>query len=253
MQTLKMCAVGALAGISMMLGATTVSASEPYAGDPWSWRGFYVGVHAGYSWGSNDFSEVVSVVPLVTLGGIDTSGWVFGGQAGYNWQSGSIVGGLEVDLSVSNIKGTSTLISRNFAGGITITDSLSDDVQYLGSARARLGFTPSPTWLIYATGGLAWERVDRIDRTTLVVPGTTQFASMRDPRDWFGWVAGIGVEGRLRSNWIGRVEYLHYDFGTVEAATTVVTTPTTPGGTFSDGTGSATIDIIRAAISYKFN
>lgn len=240
----------ALLGMAVVSFAGAASAADPYRD---SWRGFYLGVHAGFGWGSNDFSEVISVVPLQTIGGINSSGAVFGGLAGHNWQSGSIVGGLEVDLSVSRIRGNATPVVRNFAGGITITDTNSDETQLLGSARARLGFTPHSSWLIYGTGGLAWERVDRVDGTTLVVPGSTQVATTRSPRDWFGWVVGAGVEAKVSSNWIARIEYMHYDFGTVEATTNVVTAPTTPGGTFSDSGGKNTIDVVRGAITYRFN
>jgi opacity protein-like surface antigen len=224
-----------------------------------SWSGFYVGIHGGYGWKDNDFAEVISVVPLVTLGGIESRGGVFGLHAGYNWQRGPIVGGLEIDFSKSWIDGTSAPVVRNFAGGISITDTEGDDVRWLGSARARLGYAFGgdrggccSNFLLYGTGGLAWERVDRIDTTVVVVPGITQFASTRDPRDWFGWVAGVGGEVRLGAGWVARAEYLHYDFGTVEATTTVVTTPATPGGTFSDSAGRQTIDVIRAGLSYKF-
>src|ERR1700741_2940873 len=72
-----------------------------------SWSGFYLGVHGGYGWKDNDFSEVISVVPLVTLGGIESKGSLWGFHAGHNWQRGAIVGGLEIDFSKSNISGTS--------------------------------------------------------------------------------------------------------------------------------------------------
>ncbi len=49
------------------------------------WAGFYLGLHGGYGWKRNDFQEVISTAPLITIGGIDSKGWVFGGQAGYNW------------------------------------------------------------------------------------------------------------------------------------------------------------------------
>jgi outer membrane immunogenic protein len=149
-------------------------------------------------------------------------------------------------------------VVRNFTGGITITDTEGDDVQWQETARARLGYALGggcccSNFLLYATGGLAWERVDRVDTTILVVPGSTQVTSTRDPRDWFGWVIGAGAEARLGgAGWIGRIEYLHYDFGTVEAATTVTTTPATPGGNFSDHAGKQMIDVVRAGISYKF-
>jgi hypothetical protein len=234
-----------------------LSAYAAVPGGPavWNWSGYYIGGHAGYGWKQNDFAEVISVVPLVTLGGIDSSGWVAGGQAGYNWQFGSWVAGLELDGSATQIRGTSAAVVRNFAQGITITDTSGDDVKYLGTLRARVGGAPfaNTDVLLYGTAGLAWERINRIETTVLVAPPTTQVATSTDPRDHFGWVAGVGGEFRLgATNWIGRVEYLHYDFGTVESATSVVTTPATPGGTFAEKGGRQTIDVVRGGISYKF-
>jgi len=65
-------------------------------------------------------------------------------------------------------------------------------------------------------------------------------------------VAGAGVESFIgSSNWIARLEYLHYDFGTVES--TVTQTSTVPGTpTVIDKGGRQTIDTVRAAVSYKF-
>ncbi|MGY3073822.1 opacity protein-like surface antigen [Bradyrhizobium sp. LM6.10] len=71
-------------------------------------------------------------------------------------------------------------------------------------------------------------------------------------RNHFGMAAGAGVETFLgNSNWIGRIEYLHYDFGTVEATSTITTTE--PGGMPTrDRGGRQTIDTVRAGLSYKF-
>jgi hypothetical protein len=256
MQKFKTCVLAASAGVSLALSATAASADGYYRGSikdapccETPWGGFYLGIHGGYGWKNNDFAEVIQTNPLLTIGGIDSKGWVFGGHAGYNWQKGSLVGGLEIDLSASNIRGNSTPVVRTFAGGLTITDTEGDDVKLLGSARGRLGFA-SGGFLFYGTAGLAWERVDRIDFERVVTPAVTQTAVTRDPRDWFGWVAGVGAEAKLGGGgWIGRIEYLHYDFGTVEAATTVVSTP---GTSFSDSTGKQTIDVVRGGLSYKF-
>ena len=50
----------------------------------WTWSGFYIGGHGGYGRKKNDFQEVISTSPLLTIGGIDSRGWVYGGQAVYN-------------------------------------------------------------------------------------------------------------------------------------------------------------------------
>lgn len=260
MKKLQISILGVTAGLALALAGTPANADGYVRGSVKdapccdSWSGFYVGIHGGYGWKDNDFAEVISVNPLVTIGGIESEGSVFGGQAGYNWQRGPVVGGLEIDFSASNISGNSAPVVRNFGGGLTITDTQGDDVKYLGTVRGRLGFAPGgccSNFLVYGTAGLAWERVDRIDTQVLVAPGVSQTVVTRDPRDWFGWVVGAGVEAKLAgTGWIGRIEYLHYDFGSVETTTTVVTTPGV--NSFADSAGKQTIDVVRAAISYKF-
>ena len=88
-----------------------------------NWSGFYIGINGGYSWGKADrtltfFNTVtgVPIVPPVALGGTndsDLDGGLFGGQIGYNWQSGTWVFGLETDAQWTNQKG-----SANFLCGV---------------------------------------------------------------------------------------------------------------------------------------
>ncbi|MFZ2154503.1 MAG: hypothetical protein WAV72_00065, partial [Bradyrhizobium sp.] len=239
-----------LAGVSSAADLVA-KAPPPPAPLPASWAGFYLGVHGGYGWKDNSFAEVISLNPFLTLGGINSKGAVYGGQAGYNWQYGRLVAGVELDFSATDIRGNSNPVVRNFAGGVTITDQLSDNVSYLGTARGRLGWAPTDTFLLYGTAGLAWERFKRIDTETVVTPAVVQNVVSTSPFDRFGWVAGAGVEAKLSgSNWVGRVEYLHYGFGGVESGTSVTTT--TPGSSFADQRGEQNIDIVRAAVSYKF-
>src|SRR6202048_3966954 len=53
---------------------------------------FYIGAHAGWGWGHDP--------------GISSNGFVGGGQFGYNHQWGAWLGGLELDTSGANVKGT---------------------------------------------------------------------------------------------------------------------------------------------------
>jgi outer membrane immunogenic protein len=233
------------AGASYKFGDPAIAASLPYTKAPptavaSAWTGFYLGVHGGYGWKSNDFS--FDFAPDGRLGGIDSRGWVGGGQAGYNWQYGRAVAGLEADFSATGIKGTSAPL---------LNETLSDDVKYLGTARGRLGWLPVESVLLYGTAGLAWERVDRTDATLDLIPPPT-FTAATTARDHFGWVAGIGAETMLwNSGWVGRLEYLHYDFGTVEATSSRVSND--PAALqFADQGGHQTIDVLRAGVSYKF-
>src|SRR5262252_6588502 len=154
MHKLKAVVVGISAGAALGLLATAASAqgNQP-------WQGFYLGIHGGYGWKSDDFHDRLGGTPggtNVFIDGIDSRGWIFGGQAGYNWQRGSLVGGLEIDLSGTGIKGDSAPAVSDQGQGVTSTGVRSDDVKWLGSARARLGWAGWSNVLLYGTGGLAW-------------------------------------------------------------------------------------------------
>jgi outer membrane immunogenic protein len=157
----------------------------------------------------------------------------------------SAVAGVEIDGGATGIKGSTQTV---LAG--TVSDTLSDNVKYLGTVRGRLGWTPSSGWLLYATGGLAFERAHRTSANSAPSPITA--AVVETARNHFGVAAGAGAEAFLgNSNWIGRIEYLHYDFGTVESTTNIATTE--PGGTpTTDRGGRQTVDTVRAGVSYKF-
>ena len=135
---------------------------------------------------------------------------IAGFQAGHNWQVRNWVGGLEIDLSASGIKGSATGVLTD--GIDTEIETDTDKFKLLGSARARLGYLVWPNVLFYGTGGLGWTQlVQQIDKF-ISTDGTLSGSSRTTWR--FGWVAGAGVETRLwNSNWLWRLEYLHYDFG----------------------------------------
>src|SRR5262245_47494398 len=81
-----------------------------------SWTGFYIGANAGYMWmKGNSHSDCVSPGGVLFLGlcqGVfgsrDESGWLAGGQIGYNyqfrgWGGGSWVFGVEADYQFSDV------------------------------------------------------------------------------------------------------------------------------------------------------
>ena len=97
----------------------------------------------------------------------------------------------------------------------------------------------------------AWARMERTWATT-VDGGGVRTDFLTTPTDRFGGVVGAGAEWMpFGANWIGRVEYLHYDFGKVRNTSTVVSH--LPGTiSYSEHRGRQTVDLVRAGISYKF-
>ncbi len=229
--------------------------APPPVGVAWSWSGLYLGAHAGYGWGRDPFSNrgVVDIFGSAigpagfALNGVSSEGYVGGFQAGANWQSRSVVGGLELDISSTGIKGSSTITSA--AGAVTTQTTQTDKFDPLGSVRTRIGYLVRPDTLLYGTGGLGWTRLQSGQFST--VTGTAP--NISEVPNWlFGWVAGVGVETRLgNTNWLGRLEYLHYDFGNSgSVASFDATGAPLPGATSS---GHLTVDVVRAGASYKFD
>jgi outer membrane immunogenic protein len=244
------------AGLSYKFGEPAAAAPVRYAKAPATlpsstWAGFYLGAHGGYGWKDNDFTQ--RVIGNTPTDGIRSRGALAGGHAGYNWQYGRVVTGLETDFSFSGIEGTSTPVIDIFGGGMQTT-TLSDKVKYLATTRARLGWLPADNVLLYATGGLAWERLERSRIIVQNGPGAlaqTETATVLSNR--FGAVIGAGAEWMpFGPNWVGRIEYLHYDFGKFEDANNFTTT--VPGlVSSSERRGRQTIEVVRAGVSYKFN
>jgi opacity protein-like surface antigen len=240
-----------LASVAVISVTLTVSASAANVAIPappaaiWSWTGFYFGGHAGYGWGRDPFVDA-TFGGKAPLNGVKSSGFVGGFQAGANWQLGALVGGAEIDLSGTGIKGSTSASSissfANLAVGISQTQA--DKFDTLASARGRLGYAVWPNVLLYGTGGLAWSRFEKTQAASISIPPLSIVTTNVTPSSRFGWVAGAGAEARIgQTNWLARVEYLHYDFGDSGSQL-----PADSGRT----SGHLTTDVVRAGLSYKF-
>jgi outer membrane immunogenic protein len=64
----------------------------------------------------------------------------------------------------------------------------------------------------------------------------------------FGWVAGAGLEWKFAQSWLLQGEWLHYDFGREDNFffSTFTVTPV------DNSNSRTTVDVVRAALSYKF-
>lgn len=89
---------------AMMPLLITQAAAEPSA--LYDWRGFYFGTHIGGALGLVDVGDPFG--PSIFGDTVRTPGPLAGGQAGYNWQHGQGLFGLEVDASFADMDGTNT-------------------------------------------------------------------------------------------------------------------------------------------------
>jgi outer membrane immunogenic protein len=205
------------------------------------WVGFYVGIHGGGGWGHKSFEPAFFATGSTFFVPPDASpnGGVFGFQFGHNWQWGPVVGGLEIDFSGADIKETSTFFFPQIP---LVTFTREVKIDELASARGRLGYLIFPNWLLYGTAGIGWGH-QRLNTTeSFSVDGIPFLLSATSFANEFGWVAGAGLEWKFWDHWLLRGEWLHYDFGRVTHSSTV----------FGDLNVRTTVDVARAALSYKF-
>lgn len=132
---------------------------------------------------------------------------IFGGvQAGFNYQISSFVLGAEGDISLAHLASSASCPNPFFTCGHSI--------DWLGSIRARAGFTPIDRALLYVTGGLALAAVDH----TASPPGVAPFVfsgSYNNTRA--GWALGGGGEYAFTNNISAKIEYIYYGLGSSTA------------------------------------
>lgn len=218
----------------LLLGATGFAAAadpgvpmeNPPAG--YDWSGVYVGIQAGYGWGSNDYryeDDRVDFEPDGFLGGL---------TVGANWQSGSFVYGVEADISYSDVEGS--VLSDDAAP--CYVEGCTANIDWFATGRARLGYAVD-NFLPYVTGGFAVGRVE--GSADLGACGFPAFCAF--DKTEIGWTAGFGIEWGLTQKLSLKAEYLHIDFGS-------------PG--FNNGSGGEArvdeiaLDTVRLGLNYRF-
>ena len=184
---------------------------------PTDWNGLYFGAGAGWGGGQSETSGAINRA-------VDVSGFLGGVHAGYNFQSGALVTGLEVDGDWSGADGSSVLTGGN---------RLDVSASWLSSLRLRLGYATG-RYLFYGTAGGALAGLDM----TLTGPGADSALS----QTMTGYAVGLGVEAALTQSVSARIEALHYGFGEE---------------TFNTNRGAVDADLslttVRAGLSIKLN
>ncbi len=142
----------------------------------YSWQGPYVGANLGYQWGAT------------TNNPTDPSGVAGGLQAGYNFQRGQFVFGLETDIQLSGAE--DRFAPWKFSN------------PWFGTLRGRGGVALNNV-MFYGTVGLAYG----------TLRGQNTFTGLSESTIDVGWVVGAGMEVALMGNWSVRAEYLYVDLG----------------------------------------
>ncbi|GAB9158468.1 porin family protein [Bradyrhizobium diazoefficiens] len=146
----------------------------------YNWTGFYLGIVGGGAWQADSDPKM--------------KGGFVGGTAGYNWQTGNVVFGLEADAAWADVSASATVL------GITA----SSKTDALGTVRGRIGYAVNNV-LFYGTGGYAW-----IDNK---ISGTAGALTISDSKFHSGWTVGAGVEAFFAPQWSVKGEYLYRSLG----------------------------------------
>jgi outer membrane immunogenic protein len=182
-----------------------------------SFGGWYVGANVGYGYYDHKFSDRDALGPSIDSGLSSTyndtrSGANGGVQAGYNYQSGCTVFGVEADWSWTGLRASSFNQDGDQVAGGLPTDSvtLSSKLDWFGTARLRTGVVVD-NLLLYVTGGLAYANFNRT--ATFFNDGPpAAAATLNWDRTRFGWTAGVGTEWSFAPNWSLKSEVLYMRF-----------------------------------------
>ena len=259
--------------------------SGGYKDDPAAspgWTGFYVGANAGYGWATRKSSLTPN--DPIAYGG--TCGGSFGGtcvgpasfgvdgalgglQAGYNYQlTRTFLAGLEADFDWSNIRGSGAS-NFDFGGSphpVPSNFQSSEDLNWFGTVRGRLGALVSNNVLVYGTGGFAYGDVHEnmaVNSQPFANLYTTNgygYQCTAGPKCFVGsssktavgWAAGAGVEYSPWANISIKAEYLYVDLGSSDAVNTVAQAHPPQASLLSSFTGrSGTTDVAASWSALK--
>jgi outer membrane immunogenic protein len=194
--------------------------------------------------------------------------WEGGLHAGYNWQRGSWVFGLEVDIQGGDLeRNDSALAFIDLPSDEDETDTdytteirSTTKLDWYATGRVRIGHTLGDRIMVFATGGGA-VGLTEVSESTQVIATTTEggttsspllFTSNRGIRG--GWTGGAGFDFCLTNHWILNFTYLYVDLGDESASSSFF--GTSPQGRTFDSTTRARADfqfhVFQGGLSFKF-
>jgi outer membrane immunogenic protein len=175
------------------------------SGPAFDWSGFYVGANGGFGWAN--IGKVRIDDPIngqYTIGSKTGTGFVGGGEVGWNIQSDVLVSGIEADFQYANISSSVNWGPYGFLGV-----NSNSHAEYFGTLRVRAGFTVDRT-LLFLTGGLAYGGLN-----------SSQLGGAAKMR--VGYAFGAGAEYAFTDHWTAKVEALYINVGDSNSQTISVT------------------------------
>lgn len=250
---------------TLVLGTSALAADMPLRGytpvylpppPVFTWSGVYFGLNAGGLFANNKMtmngqgpitSAAIAAGIVPGAAKLNKSGFAGGAQAGYNWQAGSFVAGVEADINYVDAKKT-TVSSYPVVPGVPLFGSIdtmsSARSTWLATARLRAGFAVDRL-LIFGTGGLAFGAAkNAVSMSWLGIP----LYAGRESQVRTGWTVGGGLEYALTNNLTVKGEYLYYNLG----GKTASINPAIAGGEGFKAKFKNEGGLARAGLNWKF-
>lgn len=242
-----------LLGTSQLASAADLPVKSMMAPAPiWSWTGFYAGVHVGAGWGTTEstltgFSVVPPVIPPVAFSlpfsQNSRSGFLGGAQAGYNWQNGWAVFGVQADIAGMDVKGTTPCL---------VILSCTGKSDWLATASGRVGAVVLDRGLIYVKGGAAWLNTTHTVNLPIFAPGTPNPLTSKESTTW-GWLVGFGTEWMITRNWTAFIEYNYIEFDKKNEAFLINPALTAPFRVNVNADLTNKLSVAKVGVNYKFD
>jgi outer membrane immunogenic protein len=247
-----------------------------------NWSGLYIGAHVGYGWSDFDFREPsatfsvpgfvlpdagVVTLPFLLARSYEGDGVLGGGQVGVNAQFGSLVLGVEADISSTGIDGkfrsTSGPIPFAGVGGIgagiiTTSEGVGNELDWLATVRGRIGWA-FDQWLVYGTGGVAFARVESEADIAIFNGPQSLILTTSGDKTHTGWAAGVGVESMITPNLSAKLEYLYaeldWETHVAPGALSGTLAGVFPAGTSVQTRGDFKVEIhtVKVGLNYRFS
>ena len=208
------------------LKAPPAPAPVPY----FSWTGFYIGANIGGAWSHGSITDNATGASLSA----NNSGFIGGGQLGFNYQFNTFVLGAEWDIDGTTLSRTSAAVPTGLG---TLQAHVATD--WISTLTARGGVAVD-RWLLYVKGGGAWAQ-NSLTFSDLTTGGSASFSNTAT-----GWTVGLGAEWAFAPQWSAKLEYDYAKFDNWSPSTTSVIAG-------DSVTVSRNIQMIKAGVNYRFD
>lgn len=260
--------------------AAAVATTPAYADDQFD--GVYGGVSIGYDIQDGDSGEIITFdrgsngsfgETVTTAAGADafapgfcggeatstansnceddSDGVAFQGRLGYDSQMGKLVLGVVGEFGTSDVRDTVSAFSVTPAFYY-----IERKIDYTAALRLRAGYTVAESTLVYATGGVAYAKLDQEFETSNTA---NSFEVLADDEAW-GFQIGGGLEQKIGEKFSLGVEYLYTGYS--DDDTTIRVGQGTAGATnpfvlaggvdFKRANDNFNVQSIKAVATYRF-